>query len=134
NEHHLPGVKIHVLDGETQSLSAMTDDQLAVFAEKAKRYHLDINIETSASDNKTLDEAIRIALKTGASSVRFYPRYEGARSDVLRLFAADIRYLKEHYQHSGLTFVLEQHEDLKGHELVSLIKDADFPELTLLFD
>ncbi|HID7485631.1 TPA: sugar phosphate isomerase/epimerase family protein [Morganella morganii] len=134
NEHHLPGVKIHVLDGETQSLSAMTDDQLAVFAEKAKRYHLDINIETSASDNKTLDEAIRIALKTGASSVRFYPRYEGALSDVLRLITADIRYLKEHYQHSGLTFVLEQHEDLKGHELVSLIKDADFPELTLLFD
>ncbi|EPV3840994.1 sugar phosphate isomerase/epimerase family protein [Morganella morganii] len=134
NEHHLPGVKIHVLDGETQSLSAMTDDQLAVFAEKAKRYHLDINIETSASDNKTLDEAIRIALKTGASSVRFYPRYEGALSDVLRLISADIRYLKEHYQHSGLTFVLEQHEDLKGHELVSLIKDADFPELTLLFD
>ncbi|WP_317419871.1 MULTISPECIES: sugar phosphate isomerase/epimerase family protein [unclassified Morganella (in: enterobacteria)] len=134
NEQHLPGVKIHVLDGETQSLSAMTDDQLAVFAEKAKRYHLDINIETSASDNKTLDEAIRIALKTGASSVRFYPRYEGALSDVLRLIAADIRYLKEHYQHSGLTFVLEQHEDLKGHELVSLIKDADFPELTLLFD
>lgn len=134
NEHHLPGVKIHVLDGETQSLSAMTDDQLAVFAEKAKRYHLDINIETSASDNKTLDEAIRIALKTGASSVRFYPRYEGALSDVLRLISADIRYLKEDYQHSGLTFVLEQHEDLKGHELVSLIKDADFPELTLLFD
>lgn len=134
NEHHLPGVKIHVLDGETQSLSTMTDDQLAVFAEKAKRYHLDINIETSASDNKTLDEAIRIALKTGASSVRFYPRYEGALSDVLRLIAVDIRYLKEHYQHSGLTFVLEQHEDLKGHELVSLIKDADFPELTLLFD
>lgn len=134
NEQHLPGVKIHVLDGETQSLSAMTDDQLAIFAEKAKRYHLDINIETSASDNKTLDEAIRIALKTGASSVRFYPRYEGALSDVLHLIAADIRYLKEHYQHSGLTFVLEQHEDLKGHELVSLINDADFPELTLLFD
>lgn len=76
----------------------MTDDQLAVFAEKAKRYHPDINIETSASDNKTPDEAIRIALKTGASSVRFYPRYEGALSDVLRLIAADIRYLKKHYQ------------------------------------
>lgn len=134
NEYHLPGVKIHVLDGETQSLSTMTDVQLEAFAEKAKRYQLDINIETSASDNKTLDDAIRIALKTGANSVRFYPRYEGALSDVLRFIADDIRYLKEHYQHSGLTFVLEQHEDLKGRELVQLIKDADFPELTLLFD
>lgn len=112
----------------------MTDVQLEAFAEKAKRYQLDINIETSASDNKTLDDAIRIALKTGASSVRFYPRYEGALSDVLRFIADDIRYLKEHYQHSELTFVLEQHEDLKGRELVQLIKDADFPELTLLFD
>lgn len=134
NEHHLPGVKIHVLDGETQSLSTMTDEQLEAFAEKAKRYHLDINIETSASDNKTLDDAVRIALKTGASSVRFYPRYEGALSDVLRRISADIGYLKTHYQHSGLTFVLEQHEDLKSHELVKLIKEADFPELTLLFD
>lgn len=133
-KHHLTGVKIHVLDGETRSFSVMTDDQLTAFAEKAKRYQLDVNIETSASDNKTLDDAIRIALKTGASSVRFYPRYEGALSDVLRFIAADIRYLKEHYQHSGLTFVLEQHEDLKGRELVQLIKDADFPELTLLFD
>lgn len=112
----------------------MTDEQLEAFAEKAKRYHLDINIETSASDNKTLDDAIRIALKTGASSVRFYPRYEGALSDVLRRISADIGYLKTHYQHSGLTFVLEQHEDLKSHELVTLIKEADFPELTLLFD
>lgn len=49
----------------------MTDEQLEAFAEKAKRYHLDINIETSASDNKTTDDAVRIALKTGASSVRF---------------------------------------------------------------
>lgn len=112
----------------------MTDEQLEAFAEKAKRYHLDINIETSASDNKTLDDAVRIALKTGASSVRFYPRYEGALSDVLRRISADIGYLKTHYQHSGLTFVLEQHEDLKSHELVKLIKEADFPELTLLFD
>lgn len=76
----------------------MTDDQLAVFAEKAKRYHPGINIETSASDNKTPDDVIRIALKTGASSVRFYPRYEGVLSDVLSLIAADIRYLKKHYQ------------------------------------
>lgn len=134
HEHHLPGVKIHVLDGETQSLSTMNDEKLAEFGEKAKCYNLDINIETSASDNKTLDDAVRIALKTGASSVRFYPRYEGALSDVLKTIAADLRYLKEHYQHSGLTFVLEQHEDLKSHELVELIKNADFPQLTLLFD
>lgn len=133
-EHHLQGIKVHVLDGETQSLSAMNDMQLQAFGEKVKAYQLDLNIETSASDSKTLDEAVRIALKTGASSVRFYPRYEGPLSEVLTTVAADIQYIKNRYSDSGLTFVLEQHEDLKGRELATLVKQADFPQLSLLFD
>ena len=43
--------------------------------DKARRLNLDIHIETSASDKASIDEAVAIALKTGASSVRFYPRY-----------------------------------------------------------
>ncbi|VTR45422.1 Xylose isomerase-like TIM barrel [Serratia fonticola] len=46
----------------------------------------------------------------------------------------DIQYIKQNYQHSGLSFTLEQHEDLKSHELMSLLAKADFPQLSLLFD
>ncbi|ALR78810.1 sugar phosphate isomerase/epimerase family protein [[Enterobacter] lignolyticus] len=133
-ENQLRGVKIHVLDGENYSLGNMNDDALADFADKARRLSLDVHIETSASDKDTLDQAVRIALKTGASSVRFYPRYEGHLQEVMAKIAQDIRYLKTQYQHCGLTFTMEQHEDLQSHELVALIEQSDMPELSLLFD
>lgn len=134
SQHQLKGIKVHVLDGESQSLSCANDERLQHFGEKARRLGLDIHIETSASDAKTIDQAVAIAIKSGASSVRFYPRYEGHLDAVLAQIRQDIHYIKENYQHSGLTFTLEQHEDLKGHELVKLVNDADFPQLSLLFD
>lgn len=134
HENHLRGVKIHVLDGETRSLGKMNNIELAEFAEKAKKLQLDVHIETSASDQQTIDHAARIALKTGATSVRFYPRYEGHLQDVLPKINLDIQYIKERYQDSGLTFTLEQHEDLKSHELVALIEQSGMSSLSLLFD
>lgn len=134
SEQKLKGVKVHVLDGESQSLSCADDARLQKFGEKAHSLGLDVHIETSASDAETIDTAVAIALKSGASSVRFYPRYEGHLAEVLALVKQDIQYIKAHYQHSGLTFTLEQHEDLKSHELVRLIEEADFPQLSLLFD
>lgn len=134
SQHQLKGIKVHVLDGESQSLSCANDERLQQFGEKARRLGLDIHIETSASDAKTIDQAVAIAIKSGATSVRFYPRYEGHLDAVLAQIRQDIHYIKENYQHSGLTFTLEQHEDLKGHELVKLVNDADFPQLSLLFD
>lgn len=49
----------------------MDDKELSAFGDKARRLNLDIHIETSASDKASIDEAVAIALKTGASSVRF---------------------------------------------------------------
>ncbi len=134
SQQRLKGVKIHVLDGESQSLGCASDEQLSHFGDKARQLGLDVHIETSASDAKTLDQAVAIALKSGASSVRFYPRYEGHLDDVMVKIAQDIQYIKQNYQHSGLSFTLEQHEDLKSHELMSLLAEADFPQLSLLFD
>ena len=35
---------------------------------------------------------------------------------------------------AALTFTIEQHEDLKSHELVSLVKESEMESLSLLFD
>lgn len=133
-KHHLTGAKIHVEDGETKALKTMSDAQLEAFGQKAKEYNLDLKIETSSSAANAIDEAVHIALKTRASSIRFYPRYEGNLQDVLKKVKADIQYIKETYEHTGLKFVIEQHEDLKSHELNQLVEDADFPNFSLLFD
>lgn len=132
-QHHLQGVKIHVEDGESQSLRMMSDRQLLDFRKKAADYALDIHIETSASDKETLDEAIRLALATGASSVRFYPRYEGYLKDVMEKISKDIKYLSQ-FDDCGLSFTIEQHEDLKGEELVSLVEHSGMKNLSILFD
>lgn len=134
SQQQLKGVKIHVVDGDSQSLRHASDERFERFAAKARRLGLDVHIETSASDARTIDEAVKIALKSGATSVRFYPRYEGTLSDVMAIIAKDIQYIKAQYQHSGLTFTLEQHEDLQSQELVRLVQQADFPQLSLLFD
>ncbi|TNV22228.1 TIM barrel protein [Buttiauxella sp. B2] len=134
SQQQLKGVKIHVVDGESQSLRHASDERLERFAAKARQLGLDVHIETSASDARTIDEAVNIALKSAATSVRFYPRYEGTLSEVMEIIAKNIQYIKEQYQHSGLTFTLEQHEDLQSHELVQLVQQADFPQLSLLFD
>ncbi|MFB2828401.1 sugar phosphate isomerase/epimerase family protein [Aeromonas jandaei] len=133
HQQKLRGVKIHVEDGESQSLQAINDDELASFKKKAEQYRLDVHIETSASDKETLDDAIRIARATGATSVRFYPRYEGFLEDVLNKVAEDIKYLSK-FDGCGLTFTIEQHEDLKSHEIVALVQNSGMKNLSILFD
>ncbi|MGF1727673.1 sugar phosphate isomerase/epimerase family protein [Photobacterium nomapromontoriensis] len=132
-QQQLCGVKIHVEDGESQSLRHLDADALSQFKTKAQAYGLDVHIETSASDKATLDEAIRIAQATGASSVRFYPRYEGHLQDVLQKITKDLEYLRE-FDACGLSFTIEQHEDLKGHELVTLVENSGMKNLSILFD
>lgn len=133
HQQKLHGVKIHVEDGESQALQAVGDGELEIFKELATRYCLDIHIETSASDKETLDDAIRIALATGATSVRFYPRYEGFLNDVLEKITKDISYLSQ-LDDCGLTFTIEQHEDLKSHEIVALVQNSGMKNLSILFD
>ena len=132
-QQKLKGVKIHVEDGESQSLQKLNDQQLHDFKEKAKKYNLDVHIETSASDKATLTDAIRIAVATGATSVRFYPRYEGHLNDVMAKIANDVAWLSQ-YDDCGLSFTIEQHEDLQGHELVTLVNNSGMKNLSILFD
>jgi len=134
HRHALRGVKIHAMDGEGQSLSHASLGQLHDFGSQAKALKLAIHIETSSSEAHHIDEAVRIALLTGATSVRFYPRYEGHLSEVMRRVTADIHYMKERYRDSGLHFTIEQHEDLTGRELVALVENSGWDNLSILFD
>ncbi|MDN0083252.1 TIM barrel protein [Crenobacter sp. SG2305] len=134
HRQQLHGVKIHVLDGEETALRHASPEQLHDFAARATELGLELHIETSSSSAEAIDEAVYIAVHTGATSVRFYPRYEGHLSEVLYRVAADIQYMKTRYSSSGLRFTIEQHEDLTSHELVSLVAESAWPQLSILFD
>lgn len=134
HQQQLRGIKIHVLDGESRSLQQMNDEELAAFRCKAERLGLDVNLEISSSVPAEIDAAVVIAEKIGATSLRFYPRYEGFLSTVLARIRADLEHIRQHHSHRKLTFTIEQHEDLKSSELVQLIQESGIDSLSLLFD
>lgn len=131
--HGMAGVKIHVDDGEERSLQHAPGSRTA-FAAMAQSLGLEVHIETSATDEATLRAAILVAQETGATSVRCYPRYAGPVSQIISQTIRDLRRLPQLDPDGQLDFLLEQHEDLKSHELVNILEAVGNPRLTLLFD
>lgn len=130
----LLGIKLHVEDGEEASLAQMSDDALRVFGEGLNRLGLELHVETSTTEAAGLSDAVRIALSTGATSLRCYPRYEGRVSQIIEWTIADLRRLETFDPMGRLRYTLEQHEDLKSEELVGIIQAVANPRLSLLFD
>lgn len=131
--HRMAGVKIHVEDGEGRSLLHAPESR-ADFARLAQSLGLEVHVETSATDEATLRAAIRVAQDTGATSVRCYPRYAGPVSQIISQTVRDLRLLPQLDPEGQFDFLLEQHEDLKSHELVQILDAVQNPRLTLLFD
>ena len=133
-DQRLSGLKLHVDDGEQASLSRMDDDALAAFAARLKARRLELHVETSTTEAGGLADAVRIALATGATSLRCYPRYEGRVSQIIAWTIADLRRLADLDPDGRLRYTLEQHEDLTSEELVQIIRAVANPRLSLLFD
>jgi sugar phosphate isomerase/epimerase len=131
--HGMAGVKIHVEDGEERSLLHAPETR-AAFGRLAQSLGLEVHIETSATDEATLRAAIAVARETGATSVRCYPRYAGPVSQIIAQTIRDLRLLPKLDPNGQLDFLLEQHEDLKSHELVHILQAVQHPRLSLLFD
>ena len=133
-EQGLAGLKIHVEDGEQASLASMPGEALSAFGAAVSRFGLELHVETSTTELAGLSDAVRIALLTGATSLRCYPRYEGRVSEIVAWTIADLRRLEVLDPEGRLRFTLEQHEDLKSAELIQIIEAVANPRLSLLFD
>jgi sugar phosphate isomerase/epimerase len=133
HDQGLAGVKIHVEDGEARSLlhAAASRDG---FAALARRLGLEVHIETSATDEPTLQAAIAVARDVGATSVRFYPRYAGPVSQIIARTIDDLNRLSALDPEGRFDFLLEQHEDLKSSELVQILQAVNNPRMSLLYD
>lgn len=132
--HRLLGVKIHVEDGEGQSLRARDLAGRLAFGAKAQALGLEVHIETSATDAASLAELVAIGTATGATCLRLYPRHNGPLSSVIARTIDDLRLLQGLDPAGRFRFVLEQHEDLTSTELVGILQAVANPHLHLLFD
>lgn len=132
--NRLAGLKIHVDDGEEQSLLNMQKSEKAAFADSAKNLQLALHVETSSTAREHLESAVAIARDIAATSIRCYPRYEGKVSQIITRTIDDLKALRQLDREGRFLFTLEQHEDLKSHELMEIVHAVANPKLTLLFD
>lgn len=132
--HELHGLCLHVLDGEENSLSRMTADELRAFGEKADALGLDVHLEISTTLRADVDRVVEIARAVGCRNIRVYSRYEGMLSTVMTTIEADLRYLGELADAYDLNFDFEQHEELKSFEIAQLLRRIGNPRLNALFD
>lgn len=130
----LYGVKIHMDDGEQDSLRNADETQRAEFRKAAKRLNLDIHLEISETELPSLRKAIQVGHDIGATSIRCYPRYEGRVSEIISRTIDDLSALCDLDPDCAFRFTLEQHEDLTGAELVRIVEAVDNPNLSLMFD
>lgn len=132
--HELQGLSLHVLDGEENSLSRMSSEQLLAFSSKAEALGLDLHLEISSTRQEDVDQVVAIARTLGVRNIRVYSRYEGHLSRVLELIESDLRYLLEQAERHDLFFDFEQHEELKSFEIAQLLERLEHPRLHALFD
>lgn len=130
----LRGVKIHLDDGEERSIGAMTPEAIEAFGRRMRDTGLELHLEISTTAPETLAGAVARARATGATALRFYPRYEGRVSQIMGRTIDDLRHLPRLDPNGRLRFMLEQHEDLTSDELVEIIAAVAHPRLSLLFD
>ncbi|NWL77332.1 xylose isomerase [Pseudomonas taiwanensis] len=132
--HELDGLSLHLLDGEHNSLSRMTAEQLAAFADKARALELDVHVEISSTLPEDVDQAVAVARAIGSRNIRVYSRYEGHLSRVMDLIEDDLQRLARLADEHDLNFDFEQHEELKSDEIASLLRRVGHPRLNALFD
>ncbi|MCE5988675.1 sugar phosphate isomerase/epimerase family protein [Pseudomonas sp. NY15349] len=132
--HELQGLSLHLLDGEENSLSQMSPEQLQAFASKAKALGLDVHLEISSTLKKDVDQVIAIAKALGVRNIRVYSRYEGTLSRVMDVIETDLHYLAQQADANDLYFDFEQHEELKSSEIAQLLNRLNHPRLHALFD
>lgn len=132
-ENGLSGVNTHI----NHILSFGKDpESWRSIARIAKERRQELILEISNTSKFEIDRALQVAEVMGINNIRIYPRKEGYVSDILAAVRSDLEYAISHSiaEKRKITFHLEQHEDLKSHELVRMLKKINSPRLKLLFD
>jgi sugar phosphate isomerase/epimerase len=130
----LDGISAHIDSGEARSLRQKTPSELSEIKSCAQRLGLGINLEISSTSREEVNCAVRIARMLDVKNIRVYIRYGGRLSKIIRKGVEDLKAISKIADENDLHFVLEQHEDLKSHELVDIITRVNSPRIGLLFD
>lgn len=130
----LQGISAHIDSGEAKALKYKTIPELKEIKLHAEKLGIGINLEISSTRKKAIDEVVRISLELGVKNIRVYIRHSGRVSKVVKTGIEELKEAAETADKNDLYFTLEQHEDLKSHELVKIIEEVNSKRIRILFD
>jgi len=133
-ENGLDGIDIRYDVGGKKSLRKKSKKELDTVRLLAQKLKLGINLEVSSSSNKTIDSVVKIAKVLQVKNIRFYIRYGGHVSEIIKKGIKDLKYISEIAKREELFFVIEPHEVLKSKEIVQILKKVESPSIKLMFD
>ena len=130
----LQGISAHIDSGQARCLRRKTASELGEIRAHAEKLGLGINLEISSVSKDEVADVVRIARALNAKNIRVYIRHAGRVSEILQRGIDELKYVARVAAEHDLQFTLEQHEDLKSHELVHIITEVDSDRIGLLFD
>ncbi|OEU47454.1 MAG: hypothetical protein BA862_03925 [Desulfobulbaceae bacterium S3730MH12] len=130
----LQGISAHIDAGQARALQYKTISELKEIRTHAKKLNLGINLEISSTSKSEINEVVRIALELGVRNIRVYIRYSGRVSKIIETGIDELKDAAKIAMKNDLYFTLEQHEDLKSHELVRIIEAVNNDRIGILFD
>ncbi len=130
----LQGISAHIDAGQARALQYKTISELKEIRTHAKKLNLGINLEISSTSKSEINEVVRIALELGVRNIRVYIRYSGRVSKIIETGIDELKDAAKIAMKNDLYFTLEQHEDLKSHELVRIIEAVNNERVQILFD
>jgi sugar phosphate isomerase/epimerase len=130
------GVQLHITrSGPRVGLTAESDQYLAELAAQPGTRRLDITLDVSTIDRGDLNDASRVARAMGVRTIRCYSSAGGTIKGIIGGAIEQLKYAAELGSRLGICFLLEQHERLKGPEILEILDGVGAgPSIGALFD
>lgn len=128
------GINVSLNNPDFRHLGGTEPWRIDQLAQWCRDKDMRLEVDTSGTDPAHLSRLLGVAARAGATHLRTYTRHSGTPADMMKRTIADLRAVLPAAVETGVTLVLENHEDFTGPELARILRAVDHPRLRVLYD
>jgi 3-oxoisoapionate decarboxylase len=128
------GVNINLNAARYRHLSGDSPEHIAAVRRALDKARLKRDVETSGTDPQHLGTLLAVARELGAEHLRTYTRHHGNTEQQIALTVRDLKAAAPLAERTGVTIVLENHEEFTGGELVAILHQVGSDWVNALYD
>ncbi|MDH3451189.1 MAG: sugar phosphate isomerase/epimerase [Gammaproteobacteria bacterium] len=128
------GVNISVDGPGFRHLGGTDSAHFANVRDALIEHDLGVELDTGGTRPQHSHLLLEVAAALGADRLRTYTRHQGTPQDIRQRTLADLRAAAERASVTGVRIVLDNHENLRGHEVAEIVQRVDSDYVRALFD